>query len=109
MTPSDLIKQLETFDQNKSVLAQVVATNGQAWNMRFTFTEIPSFIVLTLSHPELLYLPSENNELIVIDTCDAGHKFAKLNNHPTRDGKARCPYCLVSGFDALRKELGETL
>lgn len=37
----------------------------------------------------------------VIDTCDQSHKFVKLPDHPMKDGKARCPYCLSIGHDRL--------
>lgn len=40
----------------------------------------------------------------VVDTCDQQHKFVKLPDHPTKDGKARCPYCLAIGLDAERAE-----
>lgn len=30
----------------------------------------------------------------VIDTCDQGHKFSKLPDHPLHDGQARCPHCM---------------
>lgn len=38
----------------------------------------------------------------VIDTCDMGHKFAKLTDHPVRNGMARCPICIAKGLDAAR-------
>ncbi len=38
----------------------------------------------------------------VPDMCDFGHAFAKLPNHPMRDGQARCPYCMARGLDAYR-------
>ena len=40
--------------------------------------------------------------LPVIDTCAFGHKFAKLSDHPKKDGKARCPHCLAIGLDVAR-------
>ena len=40
----------------------------------------------------------------VIDKCEFGHTFAKLPDHPTRDGSPRCPHCLAMGFDKLRGE-----
>lgn len=40
----------------------------------------------------------------VIDTCDLGHKFAKLPDHPTKDGKSRCPICMSNGLDHARKK-----
>lgn len=40
----------------------------------------------------------------VIETCDIGHNFAKLHNHPQRHGLSRCPYCLAEGLDSVRKE-----
>jgi hypothetical protein len=38
----------------------------------------------------------------ILDECEYGHKFAKLENHPMRDGKPRCPHCLAIGFDKYR-------
>ena len=44
----------------------------------------------------------------VIDTCDQGHQFAKLEDHPLNDqGQARCPHCLSLGFDKKTKELDD--
>ncbi len=40
----------------------------------------------------------------VIDTYDFGHVFAKLQDHPTKDGRPRCPHCLASGLDAARNQ-----
>lgn len=37
-----------------------------------------------------------------IDTCDLGHKFAKLADHPKKDGVARCPHCMATGLDSER-------
>jgi hypothetical protein len=37
----------------------------------------------------------------VKETCENGHDFIKLPNHPTKNGLARCPYCLSIGFDKL--------
>lgn len=31
----------------------------------------------------------------LIETCDVGHKFAYLADHPMRDGHARCPHCMI--------------
>jgi len=39
-----------------------------------------------------------------IDVCDMGHRFAKLPDHPTRDGRPRCIHCLAQGFDLLRAQ-----
>lgn len=38
----------------------------------------------------------------VIDTCDLGHRFAKLPDHPKNNGMARCPHCMALGLDLLR-------
>lgn len=47
----------------------------------------------------------EAAERAVIDTCDQGHRFAKLPDHPTQNaGQARCPHCLVQGMQAVRDE-----
>jgi len=42
---------------------------------------------------------------VILDMCDYGHKFAKLHNHPHKDGRPRCPMCLSIGLDAARAEL----
>jgi len=42
---------------------------------------------------------------VVIDRCDHNHVFAKLPDHPVKDGRARCPHCLVIGLDIRDKEL----
>jgi len=39
----------------------------------------------------------------IIETCDNGHKFAKLPDHPKKDGLSRCPHCLVIGLDECRQ------
>lgn len=74
--------------------------------------EILAMHVLKLSE-KVSYLENKSKEPLidekekftsVIDTCDFGHKFAKLKDHPTRDGKARCPQCLASELDGLRAE-----
>lgn len=44
---------------------------------------------------------------LLIDMCDHGHKFGKLDDHPTRDGKARCPYCMAIGLDKARAEIAD--
>lgn len=44
----------------------------------------------------------------VIDTCDSGHKFAKLKDHPVNNlNQPRCPQCLSSGYDRLVRRLNE--
>ena len=40
----------------------------------------------------------------VIDTCEMGHQFAKLPDHPRRDGAARCPHCMAEGLDVRAAE-----
>ena len=40
----------------------------------------------------------------VIDSCDQGHQFAKLNDHPVNsEGRPRCPHCLAIGLDRSRQ------
>jgi len=34
-----------------------------------------------------------------IDTCPAGHKFAKLPDHPLKDGTPRCPHCMAQEIE----------
>jgi len=47
-----------------------------------------------------------DQHITTIDQCEQGHFFAKLNDHPTRDGSPRCPYCMAIGLDKLRAEKG---
>ena len=39
-----------------------------------------------------------------IDTCDFGHRFAKLEDHPKKGGMSRCPHCMAKGLDAQRPQ-----
>lgn len=39
-----------------------------------------------------------------IDECELGHRFAKLPNHPTKEGRAQCPNCLAIGLKRCRKK-----
>ena len=41
----------------------------------------------------------------IIDTCEQGHNFAKLPDHPERDGISRCPYCMAIGLGSAREEI----
>jgi len=61
--------------------------------------------IITKATTELVNLCTDMRQRAIIDTCDFGHKFAKLPDHPLRDGKARCPHCLASGLDGARDEL----
>lgn len=44
----------------------------------------------------------------VIDTCDLGHKFAKLPDYPMKNNKPRCPHCMAIGLDHFRGSREET-
>lgn len=59
------------------------------------------------SQAEAVYLAmlatTSETAVPVIDTCDeGGHRFAKLPNHPMRDGRPRCPHCMAVGLDRAR-------
>lgn len=41
----------------------------------------------------------------IIDTCEQGHNFAKLSDHPKKDGRPRCPTCMSIGLNLARAEL----
>lgn len=42
----------------------------------------------------------------LIETCDEnGHRYAKLPDHPMRDGSPRCPHCMAIGLDRARAEI----
>lgn len=47
-------------------------------------------------------------EEFTIDTCDRGHRFAKLSDHPEKDALARCPHCMAIGLDRARLAHAET-
>lgn len=55
-----LRKALEGLPDDRPILAQVVSTNGQAWNLMCEFTADPKFLkwasVMTMKHPELTSL-----------------------------------------------------
>lgn len=108
MLVSELIKELQIeYSRDRSIVAQVVGQESGIWNCNFKITKRPnasSFVVLTLSHPKLVHLPSEMGLKVAIDTCDFGHKFAKLPDHPKNsDGYPRCPHCMADGLDLLKQ------
>ncbi|TVZ39402.1 hypothetical protein P886_3806 [Alteromonadaceae bacterium 2753L.S.0a.02] len=35
----------------------------------------------------------------VIETCERGHNFAKLPDHPQKKGESRCPHCMAQVLD----------
>jgi hypothetical protein len=39
-----------------------------------------------------------------VETCDSGHTFLYLDDHPRKDGLRRCPYCMAIGLDEARKQ-----
>jgi len=41
----------------------------------------------------------------VIETCDAGHQFARLADHPKSGAGYRCPHCMSMGLDKARQQL----
>lgn len=54
--------------------------------------------------------PDDLRELVnladpTIDTCDLGHRFAKLPDHPTREGLPCCPHCMKEGLLGARAEV----
>lgn len=64
MKPPELIEVLKKLDPDKEILCQVIAKNGGAWMMHFSFSEPPnvSFNVLTVSHPDLKTLPKMDQQ-----------------------------------------------
>lgn len=49
---------------------------------------------------------AQGMEAPLIETCDeGGHKYAKLPDHPMRQGMPRCPHCMAIGLDRARTEL----
>lgn len=41
----------------------------------------------------------------IIETCDNGHKYGKLPDHPAKWGLSRCPHCMAKGKDILQERL----
>lgn len=62
-TVGQLRAALADCPDDRPILAQVAATNGEAWNMQMVFTARPRFLkwaaILTLRHDELKRLPEE--------------------------------------------------
>lgn len=49
-----------------------------------------------------------NSLVPVIETCDRGHTYAYLSDHPRgSDGMKRCPHCMSIGLDRAREEIKE--
>lgn len=45
----------------------------------------------------------------IIDTCDQGHNFAKLPDHPKNSmGGPACPHCMSIGLERARTDLIKT-
>jgi hypothetical protein len=46
----------------------------------------------------------------VIDTCDFGHRFAKLPGHPVNSSQLpQCPYCMSIGLKRARQTIQDQL
>lgn len=96
---------------------KTITFNPDEWQLVPMTAERAKYFMERFKHEEKLLGPNEQAALdfvismlnaapsqVVIDTCDSGHRFAKLSDHPMRDGKARCPHCLAIGLDAARSE-----
>ena len=61
MNVGQLIAELLKLDPTKTVVAQVVAEDGSAWNCWYSFNDIPntSLVQLALSHSDLKTLPGK--------------------------------------------------
>lgn len=44
-------------------------------------------------------------EAMKIETCNLGHRFYFMEDHPKKDGAKRCPHCMVMGLDDAREAL----
>lgn len=66
MTIDDLVTKLIQFPNAAQVHAQVIAEDGTAWNMNLTVSEVsgskPLAAVVTMRHPELKTLPTEEDQ-----------------------------------------------
>jgi hypothetical protein len=64
-----------------------------------------------LTGPHLLQIcqdvvESQPKVSAIIDTCNLGHQYAKLSDHPVDTlGNFRCPHCLAAGLDGARARI----
>lgn len=99
MAIKDIIATLNKYNPDQEVICQVVGEKAGAWNMYLSITkpENFSFVVLSLTHPELKYLPTNCSEPTQWFQCDKGHTFVALPNHPIVMGRKLCPHCAAEG------------
>lgn len=99
MNKQQILDAVNRFDESKDVIAQMVATDGSAYNCYLEFMPSNDKIginIVTLSHPDLTHLPSGRELEARLAKCTkAGHVFSKLLDHPLIDGVPLCPHCAV--------------
>ena len=99
MAVKDIIQALQQFDPNSELVCQVVGAKAGAWNMGLALqkVETSNLVVLTLHHPDLVYLPTDCSEPVQAFQCEKGHKFLALPDHPVILGRQICPHCAAKG------------
>lgn len=99
MTVKDLVAALLQFDQDNEMLCQVVGTKEGAWNVGFSLSkpDHTSFVVMTIQHPQIEYLPMYCAQPVKYYECDKGHHFLGLPDHPVVLGRVMCPHCAAKG------------
>lgn len=78
-TVGDLRKAMDGVSDDTTLAFQVVATNGQAWNMRARFCkQVPmgNIACLTLSHPELRSLKTDRTFLFFYEGDKENDKWS---------------------------------
>lgn len=95
MAIKDVIKVLEQFDPDQQLICQVIGNKAGAWNMRLDIQKPRdvNFVVFTMSHPELDYLPTNCAQPVTLYQCEKGHQFMGLPDHPAVMGRMVCPHC----------------
>lgn len=95
MAIKDVVKALQQFDQDHELYCQVVGMKAGAWSVGFGLSEWPESrtVVMTITHPELEYIPQDCSQPIVHYKCANDHHFIGLPNHPLIMGVPMCPYC----------------
>ena len=93
-------------------IEQMAVEAGLGMETEAGFTSWPDMVPLKewteLERFAALVRADEREKLPVIETCDRGHRFGFLPDHP-RDsgGLKRCPHCLAIGLDAERARVAE--
>lgn len=51
---------------------------------------------------EIIAAKDKEIDRFTVDECEFGHKYAKMTDHPHKDGRPQCPNCLSIGLTRAR-------